>query len=154
MSGSELATICMSRIAMNMPMAMAMKPTQVLMPTTALTGVGITIGLDSWRIAALNRAARCEHTLLNPDASRDQREVQRGKRRRYRNGSKGQGQYGDLSDHHQVIWVPAIAEWAGSNQGGACESDNPRRPIFAKAEDYPNTAELKQGETSAQPPNG
>ena len=68
-SGSELATIWVSRIAMNIPKAMATNPIQVLMPTTP-AGVGITVTLG-----ISQPSPRCENALLDPDAPDDQHQV-------------------------------------------------------------------------------
>src|SRR6476660_6657710 len=93
-SGRELATIWVSRIARNMPTAMATKPIQVFIPTPP----------------------RGEDALLDPDAPGDQYEVEGRKDRRDCNRPKSERQHRDLGNHQQIIRVPEIAEWTGSHE--------------------------------------
>src|SRR5215472_16300284 len=136
-SGSELATIWMSRIAMNIPKAMATNPIQVLMPTTpAGAGNPVTLGISQpspWR----------QNTLLDPDAPHDQHQVDGRKRRGDRDGSKGERQQGDLRDHQQVVRVPEPAERAGLYQWCAGQGYDPRRPIAPEAGNYPEATQLE-----------
>src|ERR1700726_2031430 len=103
-SGSELATIWMSRIAMNMPMLMAVNPTHLFAPAepSGLRSKGMR-GIFAWRL--LPRAARRQIALLDANASSDQRQIERRERRGDRDGAKSEGQDGDLSGYQQIIRV-------------------------------------------------
>src|SRR5271166_1772755 len=122
-SGRELATIWMSRIAMNIPKAMARNPTQVLIPTT-LAGAGNPVTL---RIS--EPAPWCQDALLDPDAPEDQHHVEDRKRHGDRDGPEGERQQGDLHDDQQVVRVPQPAERTGTHQRGAGNGYDPCRPI-------------------------
>src|ERR1700756_4658001 len=96
-SGSELATIWVSRIARNMPAAMATNPTQVLIPTPpADNGAAVIIRLSP-------PSPRPEDSFLDPDAPGDQQEVEGRKYRRDCNRPESERQYRDLGDHQQII---------------------------------------------------
>src|SRR5438045_3148526 len=127
-SGRELATIWMSRIAMNIPTAMATNPAHVLTPTPPAADV---------RIAAIwapsQPPPRREDPLLDPDPTGNQREVQGRKNRRDRNRPEGERQRRDFGDHQHVIRVPEIAERAGARERSTGQGDDPRRPIPAQA---------------------
>src|SRR5271163_3235565 len=103
-SGSELATIWMSRIAINIPMLMATNPTQAFTPTEPC-GLRITVIPRIFASRVLRRAARRQNALLDANASSDQRQVERGERRSYRDGAKSEGQEGDLSGDKLIIRV-------------------------------------------------
>src|SRR5215469_1164013 len=148
MSGSELATIWVSRIARNMPTAMATNPTQVLIPTPlADNGAAVIPGLSP-------PSPRGEDALLDPDAPGDQHEVEGRKYRRDCNRPEDERQRRDLGDHQQIIRVPEIAERTGLHQGGVGQGDDPSRPISAQAQDDPEPAELQQHEEAEQWPEG
>src|ERR1700731_1093570 len=75
-SGRELATIWVSRIARNMPTAMATNPIQVFIPTPpADNGAAVILGLSP-------PSPRGEDALLDPDAPGDQYDVEGRKYRR------------------------------------------------------------------------
>src|SRR5438067_6628132 len=100
-SGSELATIWMSRIAMNMPMLMAVNPTHLLAPAEPARIRGkATSGTFAPQV--LDRAARRQNALLDANASSEQRKIERRERRRDRDGAKSKGQHGDISGDKQI----------------------------------------------------
>src|SRR6516165_5401775 len=146
-SGKELATICVSRIAMNIPTAMATNPIQVLMPI-APAGVGNLLTFED-----SEPSPRRENALLDPDAPDDHHQVHGRKRDRDRDGPKGERQHGDFRDHQQVVRVPNPAERAGLHQGCAGQGYDPRRPITAQAGNYPEPTQLEQREQAEQRPD-
>src|ERR1700726_654659 len=122
-SGRELATIWVSRIARNMPTAMATNPTQVLIPTPPPdNGAAVILGLSP-------PSPRGEDALLDPDAPGDQYDVEGRKDRRDCNRPKSERQDRDLGNHQQIIRVLEIAEWTGSHERSVGQGDDPRRPI-------------------------
>src|ERR1700730_5457781 len=147
-SGRELATIWVSRIARNMPRAMATNPIQVFIPTPpADNGAAVILGLSP-------PSPRGEDALLDPDAPGDQYDVESRKDRRDCNRPESERQRRDLGDHQQIIRVPEIAEWTGSHERSLGQGNDPRRPISAQAQDYPEPAQLKRREETEQRPDG
>jgi hypothetical protein len=63
MAGSDVATIWMSRIAMNMPTDMAMKPTQAA--SGGIGGVGVSFIGDALRVMRF-RADPLAHRFMTP----------------------------------------------------------------------------------------
>src|SRR6266446_5677210 len=146
-SGRELATIWVSRIARNMPTAMATNPIQVLIPTPpADNGAAVILGLSP-------PSPRGEDALLDPDAPGDQHEVKGRKYCRDCNRPEGERQRRDLGDYQQIIRMPEIAEWTRSHEGSLGQVDDPRRPIGAQTQDDPEPAQLKQREETEQRPD-
>src|SRR6516225_1990520 len=146
-SGNELATIWVSRIAMNMPTAMAKNPTQVLIPTMPAGAENpVTPGISQ-------PSPRREDVLLDPDAPEDQHQIEDRKCRSDRDRPERERQQGDLGDYQQVVRVPQPAERAGAHQGRAGYSDNPCRPITAQGGNYPEPPQLKQPEEAEQRPD-
>src|SRR5262245_31070253 len=131
MSGRELATIWVSRIARNMPTAMATNPIQVLIPTPpADNGAAVTLGLSP-------PPPRREHASLAPDAPGDEHQVEGRKHRRDCNRPESERQQRDLADHQQIIRVAEKAEWTGLHERSIGQGDDPRRPIPSEARYYP-----------------
>src|SRR5271166_1356222 len=140
----------MSRIAMNMPMLMAVKPTQALtLMERCDVRINVTIGIPASRSHA---PARRENTFFDPNASSDQRQVERGEDRRDRGNAKGEGQHCDFCDYEQVIRVPDIAVRAGSHEWCIRQGDDARRPVIAQARDHPDAAQLEQRKYAEQQP--
>ena len=119
---------------MNMPMLMAMKPTQAFTPTEPSGArIAVTPRIFSSRLCA---SARRQNPLLNPNASSDQHQVERREGHRDRDRAKGEGQHCDLCDHQEVIGVPEIAVWPGSHERCVRQGDNAGCPKAAQARDY------------------
>src|SRR5260370_41071536 len=110
--GNELATIWMWRIAMNVPMLMAVNPTRLLAPAmpSGLRSKAMS-GIFASRL--LHSASRRQNALLDANASSEQRQIEYRERRRDRDGAKSEGQHGDLSGDQPIIRRSWISEWAG-----------------------------------------
>src|ERR1700730_4028769 len=122
-SGRELATIWVSRIARNMPTAMATNPIQVFIPTPpADNGAAVILGLSP-------PSPRGADAPPEPAAPGDQYDVESRKDRRDCNRPKSERQDRDLGNHQQIIRVPEIAERTGSHERRIGQGDDSRRPI-------------------------
>src|SRR5947209_15992972 len=144
-SGSELATIWMSRIAINMPMLMAVNPTHLLARAVP-SDLGSKATSEIFAPRLLHSAARRQNALLDANASSEQRQIERRECRRDRNSAESERQHGDLSGDQQIIRVPQIPERTGSHERRGRQTDDARRPVTAQAHDHPYPAQLEQGE--------
>src|ERR1700722_16938966 len=103
-SGNELATIWMSRIAMNMPMLIAVNPTHLLAPAVP-SGLRSKAMSGIFASRLLHSAARRQNALLDAHASSEQRQIEHREGRGDRDRAKSKGQHGDLSGDQQIIRV-------------------------------------------------
>src|SRR5260370_7169870 len=102
--GKGVGKIWMARIAMNMPMLMAVNPTHLLAPAVP-SGLRSKAMSGIFASRLLHSAARRQNALLDANASSEQRQIEHRERRRDRDGAKSEGQHGDLSGDQQIIRV-------------------------------------------------
>src|SRR5450755_2881925 len=172
---NELATIWMSSTAMDMPKHMAVKPIQIRTvldmrrkksnrTRCSTQCAGFKQPGPSCRsrkrfgrrsllqIRGDSCAADGERRVFLTDAPRKNRSIQDRKYKGHFPLAEGQWQNRDLAGDDQIVGMAHKAIGTGAYQRRALQSDDPRRPIGTKRDEYPNARQLERDKQNKRQP--
>src|ERR1700722_6857941 len=138
--GSEVATTCTSRIAMNMPTHIMAKP----IDTDRVAGF-CKAGLSA---ADISRSD--QRRILRADAQRQNARIGDRENQRKPGQAEAERQCGDLSDYDDIVRMRQKTIGAVGRERRARQNDDARRPAPTERRQSPEPQDL-QGEKDRQP---
>src|ERR1700722_2705525 len=134
--GSDVATTCTSRIAMNMPTHIIANPIDV--ETDAAIGM--------LRSGPFDTARSGQRRILGADPDEEQDRIGSGEDESDPGQAKAKGQGRDFANHDDIVWMRDEAIGAVRHKGRARKDDDARGPTRAKRHESPDPQNLERQE--------